>query len=444
MAKQILQRYGTAAQLATTAGTNREIALEVDGAGVATGGVRVMDGVTNGGIVVAPQTLLSNYYEAAAQLTGGNDVSDGIYNGSADDAERRQLNVPAMQLKIGSNVYQDLDGATLDLNSSGTYASDSSESALATPANRAGVDLYVYAVAGTSGLAFCVSANSTAPSGTFAGVTCTENNTRKLGGFHGLCVAVGTISGHELSGYLAGDILPRSVWDAHKHRPESNPEGMVYAGNGLWVDIYLASTVNDELVSEYNTYPQSGGTATAYPNSPTPYYHWYNFVDRFAEVNKRLPVQSEFMRFALGSNEEVNIADASFSGKTTGGNRTYDGYHTAYNPNTVPQRRMISNFGVEDCTGALWQWINETGHTGADASYVVQDTALDSPLENSNSLDYQDGLGRGEGYQVPVRGVVGGRWDDGSECGSRGVNWNYSPLALSTILGARGVSVSKF
>jgi len=54
MAKQILQRYGTAAQLATTAGTNREIALEVDGSGVATGGVRVMDGVTNGGIIHKP------------------------------------------------------------------------------------------------------------------------------------------------------------------------------------------------------------------------------------------------------------------------------------------------------------------------------------------------------------------------------------------------------
>lgn len=54
MAKQILQRYGTAAQLAGTAGTNREIALEVDGSGVATGQIRVMDGVTNGGLVIAP------------------------------------------------------------------------------------------------------------------------------------------------------------------------------------------------------------------------------------------------------------------------------------------------------------------------------------------------------------------------------------------------------
>lgn len=432
MAKQILQRYGTAADLnpiTGTAGTNREIALEVDGSGVATGGIRVMDGVTKGGIVIAPQTLLSNYYQAEAQLSGGNVVSAAdIYTGSANATERRQLNVPAMQIKIGSEVYQDLDGATLDLNSAGTYAS--SESTLATPANRAGVDLYLYAVAGTSGLAFCVSENSTAPSGTFAGVTCTENNTRKLGGFHGLCVAVGTISGHGLTGYLAGDILPRSVWDAHKHRPESNPEGMVYAGNGLWVDIYLATTDSDELVSQYNANPQSGGTNAAYSYSPTPYYHWYNFVDRFAEVSKRLPVQSEFMRFALGSNEETDI-DGDLEDKGTGGNS--DG-----------TRRMISNFGVEDCAGALWQWINETAHEGDTTSWNVQDTALDSPLENSDSLDYQDDIDRGQGYNVPDRGLVGGDWSNGSICGSRSVIWNSSPLLLDASIGARGVSVSKF
>jgi len=290
------------------------------------------------------------------------------------------------------------------------------------------VDLYLYAVAGTSGLAFCVSANSTAPSGTFSGVTCTENNTRKLGGFHCLCLSVGAITGHELINYATGDILPRSVWDAHKHRPESNPEGMVYANNGLWVDIYLATTVNDQLVSAYDTYPQSGGyDATNYPNSPIPYYHWYNFVDRFAEVNKRLPVQSEFMSFALGSNEETNVTGSTFATKTTGGN------------SDTNSRRMISNFGVEDCAGAFWQWINETGHTGAGASNAVQDTA-----GTANTLDNQLGIGRGQGYQVPVRGIVGGNWGSGSECGSRGVVWNDLPLVRGANRGARGVSVSKF
>jgi len=57
MAKQILQRYGTAADLnpiTGTAGTNREIALVVDGSGIATGDIRVMDGVTKGGIIHKP------------------------------------------------------------------------------------------------------------------------------------------------------------------------------------------------------------------------------------------------------------------------------------------------------------------------------------------------------------------------------------------------------
>ena len=46
----------------------------------------------------------------------------------------------------------------------------------------------------------------------------------KLGGFHCLCVDVGTISGHALTNYIAGDILPRSCWDL-KHKPRSEPEG---------------------------------------------------------------------------------------------------------------------------------------------------------------------------------------------------------------------------
>jgi len=67
MAKQILQRYGTAAQLATTAGTNREIALEVDGSGIATGQIRVMDGVTDGGFIASlPAGMILSFANSTA------------------------------------------------------------------------------------------------------------------------------------------------------------------------------------------------------------------------------------------------------------------------------------------------------------------------------------------------------------------------------------------
>jgi hypothetical protein len=107
-----------------------------------------------------------------------------------------------------------------------------------TAANRVGKDFYIYACVPGSGSAptLKVSANSSVPSGYSA------STSRKIGGFHGLCVAVGTISGHTLTGFVAGDVLPASIWDLNFKPKFANPEGMVYSdGINKWVDIYLAS-----------------------------------------------------------------------------------------------------------------------------------------------------------------------------------------------------------
>jgi hypothetical protein len=358
-----------------------------------------------------------NWISAEQQLTGGNDVAAGFYSGSSTLAERRTINIPAMQLRINATVYTLSSATTLDADSSGSWASG--ETTYATAANRAGKDLYVYAVEPSSGTTpnFCLSANSSYPSGTVGGVTAGPSNSRKIGGFHCLCAAVGTISGHSLTGYLAGDILPRSVWTQHTHRPESNPEGMVFVGNRLWADIYLASNTT-------NLESSNGGTIVDGASDPD--YHWYNFAERFAEINKRLPTQAEFMALAIGSNEETNI-NGSADPVTTGGHSDTAG------------RRMISNIGCEDCCGAMWQWINETGGQNAGASWAVQDTAGDA-----TTYDGANSIGRGQGYAVPTRGIVGGGWDSGAIYGSRGVYWNASPLVLSGNFGARGVSGSLY
>jgi len=75
-------------------------------------------------------------------------------------------------------------------------------------ATRAGKDFYIYACQPASGDAPVIklSANSTVPTDYTAG------NSRKIGGFHCLCVAVGDIAGHTLDDFLAGDVLPASVW----------------------------------------------------------------------------------------------------------------------------------------------------------------------------------------------------------------------------------------
>jgi hypothetical protein len=369
------------------------------------------------------QTIpIPNWYLAEQQITGGNDVSLGFYAGSADSAERRTVNIPAAQLRINATVYTLSTATTLDVDTTGSWASN--ETSKATAANRNGEDVYIYAVEPSSGTTpnFCLSSNSTYPDGTVGGVTASATNSRKIGGFHCLCADVLTISGHSLTGYEEGDILPRSVWTQAQHRPTSNPEGMVYVGNKLWADIYLASNTTT-LESSY------GGTIVdGASGSPTYDHHWYNFVERFAEIEKRLPTQSEFMALAIGSNEETNISGSADPG-TTGGNSDTAG------------RRMISNIGCEDCCGALWQWLNETGSDGEAASWAVQDTASDN-----TTFDGIPGneIGRGQGYSVPNRGRVGGNWSDGAVCGSGGGAWFSSPLLLAASIGSRGVSASLY
>jgi len=364
------------------------------------------------------QTIpIPNWYLAEQQITGGNDVSAGFYAGSATASERRTVNIPAMQLRINATVYTLSTATTLDADTAGSWATN--ETSKATPSSRNGEDVYIYAVEPSSGTTpnFCLSSNSTYPDGTVGGVTVSATNSRKIGGFHCLCVDVGTISGHSLTGYEDGDILPRSVWTQASHRPTSSPEGMVYVGNKLWADIYLASNTTT-LESSY------GGTIV--DGASTPDYHWYNFVERFAEIQKRLPTQAEFMALAIGSNQETNIS-GSADPVTSGGH------------SDTASRRMISNVGCEDCAGAMWQWSNETGSDGAAASWAVQDTASDG-----TTYDGVNSIGRGQGYSVPNRGTVGGNWSSGANCGSRGVYWADSPLVLSAPVGSRGVSGSLY
>ncbi|WP_428568701.1 MAG: hypothetical protein ACP59X_09885 [Solidesulfovibrio sp. DCME] len=149
------------------------------------------------------------------------------------------------------------------------------------PLLRAGKDFYLYAIESASGASILVSPRSTYPTGY------TEATSRKIGGFHCLCTDVGVISGHPLSGYVAGDILPASVWDL-KHRPVCAPEGMVYvAGINRWVDIYLASVSGGKLVSVNGGAIADGASATA--------FHWYKFSQWLGAIGKRMPTQHDFV-----------------------------------------------------------------------------------------------------------------------------------------------------
>ena len=215
-------------------------------------------------------------------------------------------------------------------------------------ATRAGKDFYVYACQPTSGAAvtLIISANSTVPSGY------TAANSRKIGGFHSLCVAVGTIGSHTLTGFVAGDILPASVWDL-KHRPSCSPEGMTYDSKAnIWVDIYLTSGTGASTASVY------GGTISDTRD-------WMDFTDDGGAVGKRMLKDNEFQLIAAGSNEETNIVGSADPG-TTGGH------------SDTAARRMISNIGCEDCCGVMWQWLNEQSYRydGGSHTHTFTGSAL--------------------------------------------------------------------
>ena len=322
-------------------------------------------------------------------------------------SNKTSITIPAgMQVAINGGLYITSAATTLNLDS------------FITAANRKGKDVYVYACVPTSGTqpVFVASLNSTVPTGYTAATS------RKIGGFHCLCADVGTISGHALSGYVAGDILPASVWDL-LFRAEAENEGMVFIG-GHWYDIYLPSWASNKLQSVY------GGTIVD-GTSAMP-MHGERFAEYAGLVNKRLICRDEFLVIAKGSNERTNISGNS-DPNTTGGHKDTN------------NRRMISNYGLEDCCGALWQWTRDTwgafnvlstsySNQGGISATAQDQSAGQQGAHYLNSYGWQtDGRGTsnylidgeqsiyGNAYGALARARVGGDWGIGSLCGSRSV-----------------------
>ena len=256
----------------------------------------------------------------------------------------------------------------------------------------AGKNYYIYLVPDGTGCKLIVSLNASYPSGY------TATNSRKIGWFHTLCVAAGTISGHLASGYSAGDIIPNSV-ACLSFRPKCDPSGMAYIDIiDSWVDIYLQSGTGANTASVY------GGTIT-----DTRYYG--NHCRDMAKVGKTLPSSNDFSIFAFGSNEKTAISRAA-DPVTTGGHKDSN------------NRRMISQYFIEDCCGALWQWLDDEGPCGGSN---WTDITLD---DNASSSWY------GSLFVL----LAGGDWGSGARCGSGCRGGHSSRSALRASHSARGLS----
>ena len=306
----------------------------------------------------------------------------------------------AVQIDIGGSSYTLSAQAALDLSLEATWDTVSGTD-YRTAANRAGKDFYVYAVQPGSGTVpgFKVSANSTVPSGYSA------STSRKVGGFPCLAVTVGTNVpvGHPARDYVAGDIIPIGVWDL-KRRSHANNEGTVYIEPlDSWVDIYLASGTGASTASA------NGGTIS---DTRT----WLDFVDDGAAVKKRMLRDYEFQIAAAGSNEETNIAGSADPG-TTGGH------------SDTASRRMISNYFLEDCCGALWQWLDEQS-TRWD--FTTAWNWYDLPGSKGSLYNGAGTAGTGD-----VKLIAGGFWSNGSICGSRARGANLYRWNTNANIGCR-------
>ncbi|MDY5646873.1 MAG: hypothetical protein SPF22_07725 [Candidatus Onthovivens sp.] len=297
-------------------------------------------------------------------------------------------------------------------------------------ASRKGKDCYIYACQPSDANSFSpnivISLNSTVPTGY------TAANSRKIGGFHCMCADVGTKIGssHPYYGYVAGDIIPISMWDL-RHLPEAEPEGMVYIRNiGKWVDIYLVSWTGSKLQSAYGATIADGATTHTTGSG----IHGEKFVEYLGEVKKRLMTRDEFIVIAQGTPELVNINGSSDPG-TTGGHVMTNGY------------RCISNFALEDCTGVLWQWVQ-------DQYEYWPGTTIPSDIENNKwlsgySWNYAsasvynkncDSAMHGSAYGILRRSLVGGDWGLGAYCCPQCVTCNNFSSHLDSVFSARGVA----
>jgi formylglycine-generating enzyme required for sulfatase activity len=144
------------------------------------------------------------------------------------------------------------------------------------------------------------------------------------------------------------------------------------------------------------------------------------------QVRKRLLRDHEFASMALGSNECTNI-NGSADPNTTGGHVDTAG------------RRMLSFIGLEDCCGAMWQWLEDVSALGTGTAW----TNISGTSANVGNTEWItcDGQNRmGQHYNASTALLAGGSWNGAAYCGSRSRNANVARSIASTSLGGRGAS----
>ena len=350
---------------------------------------------------------------------------DGYYSrnrmwknkGNDNAANRRTLVSPSHLLVniggAGAHAYELEVAVELDLNIDSNWDTTTPTN-YAVAANRAGKDFYIYACQPVSGYVptIILSAATTYPAGH------TADNSRKIGGFHCECADVGTISGHALTGYLAGDIIPRSIQDL-KHRPYGRfLPGFAWGGPidfdvlnyaPLWASIYPLSGTGTSTASIF------GAAATVSRN-------FYDFADDLKNIGARMMTDWEFAQLHSGTPEETNIYGSA--------NPTTVGGHV-----DTASRRIVSNIGLEDMSGVWWTWLQDRQSYIAGADYAAAIVFGYENISGTRGSHYGQGT-----YQAQAAVIAGGSWTGAANCGSRARDASNRRSGTSSKIGCRAVA----
>ncbi len=354
-------------------------------------------------------------HRMAAQGIGAYERESPPYPGGTTGADRYLLVIPEMRLSINGIGYYNPGEVELDLSDESAWDSIATDYRIA--ANRAGKDFRLYACKPARGRVpdLLVSVGATAPSGY------TVSTSRKIGMFHCGCADVGTISGHTLSGYLAGDILPRSIQDL-LHRPYGRfLPGFVWGGPTdfdslnyapLWASIYPLSGTGASIASVF------GAAATVSRN-------FYDFADDLKNIGARMMTDWEFAQLHTGSPEETNIFGSA--------NPTTVGGHV-----DTASRRIVSNIGLEDMSGVWWTWLQDRQSYIAGADYAASIAFTYENISGARGSHYGQGT-----YPTQTAVFAGGAWDSATICGSRARSAGSRRSAAYSYIGCRAVAESQ-
>ena len=246
------------------------------------------------------------------------------------------------------------------------------------------------------GVEFVVSLNKTAPEGY------DTYNTRRIGGFHTECADVGTVSDdNDMNGWLAGDIIPLSVWTLWHKPAVASPSGARYVPErDAWKTIYVQSGTGESTVFEYE------GTTT---RSRTVWDHELDL----ALVGWDFPTSLDFTISEQGIVPLKAVYGQAESSCTSAGGWV-----------NISSVRMVTSGGDESTCGGLHNFLLERGPAGSTG------------WSSSGTSDYTDAYQYGTVYVLRA----GGTWADSGYSGPSCRLGNSSALNTYAHTTARGWS----